>query len=680
MKSTLSFEKLEILASNIGPESSLPSVGKLGDAPVGMKSKLGEDDGLFLDYGTIRDIFPYKMQDLYDRSQKKRKVSVAVLENEHIKAIFIPELGGKLWSLFDKDESRELLFRNSVIQPCNLALRNAWTSGGVEWNCALYGHTPFTCSPLFTATLHTEDGTPVLRMYEYERIRKITYQMDFYIPENSKFLHCRMRIVNPNNTVTPMYWWSNIAVPEDKNSRVVVPASEAYTSELIDGDRYVFKLDIPYCDGFDATYPTNTENESRDYFYRSDSKKPHYIAYLDKDGYGLLQTSTSLLKGRKLFVWGQGSGAQHWKDYLSQKDKGNYVELQAGLAYSQYEHLPMPPNTAWEWIEVYGAVKCNPHKVHGDFAGAQKEVEKRLSRAISVDDLENELISTKQSIALKQAETLESKGSGWGSLETELRKQKGLSPLTNHLDFGKFGNEQSAWSSLLKNDTVGTHDPEETPQSWMLQSEFTELLISATENADKENWYAWLQLGTVYMIENKTELALSALKKSVKCLKNCWAFYCLAVLSLNTGDMLGAKKYALAAVKLKGDDLSLNKAVFAILNKCEAYGDVIKFFEKSNAETTENGRAKAQYIYALAHSGEYEKAFTLLTENGGVVLTDVREEEVILSDLYVFLTRAIAAKNGEPEPHDIDIPRELDFRVKPEDLVIESEPPAKPKA
>ena len=57
-------------------------------------------------------------------------------------------------------------------------------------------------------------------MYEYERVRRVVYQMDFYLPEDSRYLHCRMRIANNNNTAVPMHWWSNIAVPK-KDNRIV---------------------------------------------------------------------------------------------------------------------------------------------------------------------------------------------------------------------------------------------------------------------------------------------------------------------------------------------------------------------------------------------------------------------------------------------------------------------------
>ena len=48
-----------------------------------------------------------------------------------------------------------------MFQPGNLALRNAWFSGGVEWNIGMIGHTPFTMEPMFVNTLTDDDGNPV---------------------------------------------------------------------------------------------------------------------------------------------------------------------------------------------------------------------------------------------------------------------------------------------------------------------------------------------------------------------------------------------------------------------------------------------------------------------------------------------------------------------------------------
>ncbi len=246
---TLNILKKSLPVTRLNGESSLPPLGKLSLDRRGTVSLLDEDDGLFVDYGLNPSYFPYRDQDLYDRALCDGELTAAVLENEHLRAEFIPALGGKLWSLYDKDAGRELLFANPVFRPCNLAARNAWTSGGVEWNCGPRGHHPHTCSPLFTARLALPDGTPVLRMYQYERLRCAVYQMDFFLPAGSRLLYGRMRVVNPNRRTVPMYWWSNIAVPELHGARVVMDTDETYTNR---GGK-LSKTTVPVTNGLDIT-------------------------------------------------------------------------------------------------------------------------------------------------------------------------------------------------------------------------------------------------------------------------------------------------------------------------------------------------------------------------------------------------------------------------------------------
>ena len=73
--------------------------------------------------------------------------------------------------------------------------------------------------------------------------------MDFWLEEGERFLNCRMRIVNEGTDVVPMYWWSNMAVPEYEGGRVIVPAERAFTY----ADGKVFKVDVPLVDGVDIT-------------------------------------------------------------------------------------------------------------------------------------------------------------------------------------------------------------------------------------------------------------------------------------------------------------------------------------------------------------------------------------------------------------------------------------------
>ena len=109
----------------------------------------------------------------------------------------------------------------------------------------------------------------------------MVYQMDFWLDEGGVFLNCRMRVVNHNPDVTPMYWWSNMAVPEYKGGRVIVPAESAYSS----GGGSVYKVPVPVVDGINISYYQNIPGQV-DYFFNIPEEAPRYIANVAPDGYG----------------------------------------------------------------------------------------------------------------------------------------------------------------------------------------------------------------------------------------------------------------------------------------------------------------------------------------------------------------------------------------------------------
>ncbi len=372
--SELRLETLTMPTADVGPVNPLPplfstadlhTVVDPGEADADMRHNIG--------YGRVRSVLPYLVQDGYGRDRRPAEHTVAVLENDVLRATFLLSLGGRLWSLVHKPTGRELLYRNPVFQPANLALRNAWFAGGVEWNIGTIGHSPTTCEPLHAVRVLQPDGTPVLRMYEFERLREVVFQVDAWLPEGSAVLLVHVRIVNPNDVETPMYWWSNVAVPQADDVRVLAPADEAWQ---LANESPLRRVPIPVLDGQDRTYTTRA-SEATDYFFAIADDQRRWIAALDGSGTGLVQTSTDRLRGRKLFLWGRSPGGDHWQEWLGQPGR-EYLEIQAGLARTQLEHLPMPGRASWAWVEAYGLLESDPDAVHtadwtrartrGDFA------------------------------------------------------------------------------------------------------------------------------------------------------------------------------------------------------------------------------------------------------------------------------------------------------------------------
>ena len=651
---SLKLQEILLPSAHFNGESTLPSIYEMSNVQGLTRSSLDEDDGLFVGYGFLPSLFPYRMQDLYDRADALTPYLGVILENKYLKAVFIPALGGRLWSLYDKEAGRDLLYTNPMVRPCNLAVRNAWLAGGIEFNCGMVGHHPFTCSQLFAQETHLDDGTPVLRMYEFERIRRCVYQMDFFLPEDSRLLFGRMRIVNPNRVSVPMYWWTNMAVREDKAARNVIDATVTYNNR----GGVVGKNPVPIHEGIDITYPTNNP-VAIDYFWKIPDASRKYTAHLGADGYGFFQTSTSRLQGRKLFVWGQGEGGSRWQEFLTADgENGRYVEIQAGLAHTQYECLPMPPLTAWEWLEGYGAMTADPAKVHGDWAEARQEVQARLDHLITAEKMESMLTETKP-MALRPADRTVCFGSGWGRLENLRREKAGEPLLCPHLDFGSIGDEQAPWLRLLEDGALPGDHSDKPPVSWMLQDEWTSLLEASPDSHEK-----YLHLSAIYLASRRVREGAEAIEKALSFRTTSTALFIRSQVERLRGDGRTAAQTALSAVRLLPEDVSLTRQAFSMALGGGLYQDILDAYASAPDPVRRDGRVSLYYAFALLRSGQVDEAEAVLLRDGGLSVTDIREGEISLTNLYIEIARHRAESSGVPfEPDAVEVPRQFDFRM-----------------
>ncbi len=72
------------------------------------------------------------------------------IENEFIRLMILPEIGGRIHVGFDKTNGYDFFYRQNVIKPALVGLAGPWISGGVEFNWPQH-HRPATFMPVETA-------------------------------------------------------------------------------------------------------------------------------------------------------------------------------------------------------------------------------------------------------------------------------------------------------------------------------------------------------------------------------------------------------------------------------------------------------------------------------------------------------------------------------------------------
>jgi len=649
-------------AADLGAENPLPQLAMNRDLHAASGSGT-------VPFGQVSGCLPYAGQDGYNRVKRPRDFQSAVLENDWLRAEFLLEAGGRLWSLVHKPSGRELLHVNPVFQPANLAIRNAWISGGVEWNCGIIGHTPFTVAPLFAARLEWE-GMPVLRMWEWERVRQAVFQIDVFLPEGSPVLFVRPRIVNTRAVEIAMYWWSNIAVDEEPGRRVVVPADSAAHFGYTDG---VKDTPVPVWEGVDVTYSTNLKR-AQDFFYNLPDAARKYIAAPDARGVGLVQTSTDRLRGRKLFVWGRGPGGRRWQEFLAAPGCA-YLEIQAGLARTQMDYLRLPPRGDWSWLEAYGCLEADPGRVHGDdWAAARGEVEAGLDRLVTRSALDEWHRRTAVMADQPPGEIIR-RGSGWGALEQVRRRCAGEAPLCGPqviFDEASLGTEQADWRALLETGRWPDRSPVEAPGSFMVQPEWRAWVEKRLSEGDRDWRLAW-HAGVMRYYAGEIEAAVAAWEDSFRAAPNVWALRNLAVAAraLQREAEAGDRYAQACRMAPHLAPLAIEAGQFWVeTGRARTWLEVGAGLAPEVQAHPRVGLLRAR---ALLETGDLAAVDRYLTT--GAMSPDIREGEVSLSDLWFGLQeRRRAAAENRPVDEELKRrvrrecppPADIDFRMNTE--------------
>ena len=212
---------------------------------------------------------------------------------------------------------------------------------------------------LHAARVDGPDGEPVLRLWEWERIRGVVFQVDLWLPAGERGAARHGAHPQPERSVPcrctggPTPRWSPARRPACSCRRAERCAPSTRTGcgwPPVPGRRRPRRH-------LSGQPPSRRRLLLRD--RRRRTARP-WIAAIDGDGRGVAHVSTARLQGRKLFVWGTGRGGERWQGWLSHGGAERYAEIQAGLAPTQFEHLDMPAQAEWSWSEAFAAVRRRP--------------------------------------------------------------------------------------------------------------------------------------------------------------------------------------------------------------------------------------------------------------------------------------------------------------------------------
>lgn len=284
--------------------------------------------------GSSGVVYPYPViESISDEPQDKEWHAVWI-ENEYIKVMILPELGGRVQMAYDKIKQRHFVYYNHVIKPALVGLTGPWISGGIEFNWPQH-HRPSTYLPVDSTIEENEDGSVTVWVSETEKMFHQKGMAGFTLRPGKAYLEIKGQLYNRTNVPQTFLWWANPAVavndyyqsvfPQDINA-VFDHGKRAVSSFPIATGTY-YKMD--YSAGVDISNYKNIKVPTS--YMGVNSKYDFEGGYENDTQAGMLHVANHHVSpGKKQWTWGNGDFGQAWDRNLTDAD-GPYIELMAGV-------------------------------------------------------------------------------------------------------------------------------------------------------------------------------------------------------------------------------------------------------------------------------------------------------------------------------------------------------------
>jgi Flp pilus assembly protein TadD len=289
--------------------------------------------------------YPYARQAHLSSIFVLREFPVATLENERFRVEVAPTLGPRILEIHDKKHGAALVLPQTHTNSATFGLAGAWFLGGVEFNPFRYGHSPFTGQDLpMDEVAFVREGRGV-RIHGLDELVGMKFGVTIrLLPDRVAW---RVEIENRLNQRQPNYWYTNIAVPADEDTRLLYEPGPVLNHALDPGFE---TTRWPVLWGHDASRWGSHVGIVSAYFYRYRARR---MGYFDPClGIAVAhEADPRILKGRKLWSMGARARGAAWFARLYEPGLDNYCELQAGLSPAQPVFSSIGPRETLGWSE-----------------------------------------------------------------------------------------------------------------------------------------------------------------------------------------------------------------------------------------------------------------------------------------------------------------------------------------
>ena len=325
-------------------------------------------------YG-VAHIYPYTLLDDIDTDSSDKTYHTLVLENQYLRVTLITDLGGRVYSVFDKVSQREVFYKNSIVRFAPLAIRGAFFSGGIEFSFPV-AHAPTTCDKVNWDIRNNEDGSASASIGGLEHLSGLRWMITLTLFPDRCALAQDVYLYNPGTIPGRYHYWTNASLDANEDTEFIYPLHRARSYEYAGSASWPFaRLDLiqedPGLPGMEGVpmwpagqlqVPVNFRWQknmlAQVSIFGRDVSWNYFGAWQHKVNHGYAHVANSQdVSGMKLWSWGNAPVGVVNQSALTD-DGSLYAETQCGAMETQldFDFLQPGDTRAWRewWIPLRG--------------------------------------------------------------------------------------------------------------------------------------------------------------------------------------------------------------------------------------------------------------------------------------------------------------------------------------
>ncbi|HEY8995506.1 MAG TPA: DUF5107 domain-containing protein, partial [Lacunisphaera sp.] len=180
--------------------------------------------------GSSGKVYPLPFIDRVAETRTDRAWQTIWIENEFLRVMILPEIGGRIHAIQDKTNGYDLIYNQAVIKPALVGLAGPWVSGGIEFNWPQH-HRPSTFMPADFEIEHHVDGSVTVWLSEHDPMSRMKGMHGVCLHPGRALVELKARVYNRTPLPQTFLWWANVATRVHEHYQSFFPPDVTFVAD-----------------------------------------------------------------------------------------------------------------------------------------------------------------------------------------------------------------------------------------------------------------------------------------------------------------------------------------------------------------------------------------------------------------------------------------------------------------